>query len=175
MNMMLTVLLGRRMQVVPKTTCRVSGNEVYYTNSLTVLVNNMLCREFHCPQKYFNSIFILFSSKSSGVWYKCGVAGVREGVVDGAVGKEDAGRARVELPHVRVVRDFEVQQLERPKPVSQGGNNLKDLQDFRTEIGSSRGQNLAYLFQIRSIAVRVVRERQVQQLERPEPEAQERS
>jgi len=44
---------------------------------------------------------------------------------------------------------------ERDGPVSAGereGNNLSGVKDFRTENGSGQQQNLAYLFQVRSIA-----------------------
>jgi hypothetical protein len=34
-----------------------SGNEIHYTNSLMLLVNNMLCSKLHC-QRGFNSILI---------------------------------------------------------------------------------------------------------------------
>ena len=36
-----------------------TGNEVYYTNYLTLLVQNMLCSKLHC-QKGFDSIFFLY-------------------------------------------------------------------------------------------------------------------
>ena len=42
-----------------------SGNEVYYTNHLILLVKNMLCSEHHC-QKGFNLILFSFRDLVEG-------------------------------------------------------------------------------------------------------------
>ena len=38
-------------------TCKLSGNEVYNTNSLSLLVENMLWSEFHCQKVFFKMPF----------------------------------------------------------------------------------------------------------------------
>jgi len=37
---------------------RISGNDLYYTNSLILLVKNMLCDKLHRKEVSFNSLFI---------------------------------------------------------------------------------------------------------------------